>query len=70
MWLSILGVFLEGHEVFLKLSSEVIDILLGTVEHEYCVDVTIPCIWSAIYVPLTDICSTKEGHTVCPRESF
>ena len=34
--------FLEGLEVFLKLSSGVIDILLGTVEHEHFIDIIIP----------------------------
>ena len=62
--------FVEGHEVFLKLSSEAIDILLGNIEHEYCVDVTIICGWSAICIPLTEIRSIKEIPSVCQRDSF
>ena len=66
----VLGFFLEGHEVFLKLPSEVFDVLLVTIEYEYCVAVTIPFRWSAIYIPLTEISSIKEIPTVCPILSF
>ena len=61
---------MEVHQIFLKLSSEVIDVLLGTVEHESCIDVTIPCGLGAICVPLTEVLSIKEGPSVCPRKSF
>ena len=62
--------FVYSHKVFLKLSSEVVDILLGDVEHESCVDVTIICGWSAICIPLTEIRSIKEIPSVCQRDSF
>ena len=62
--------FVEGHEIFLKLSSEVIDILLGAVEHEYCIEIKIPCVWGDICVPLTKIRSIKEGPDIFSRKSF
>ena len=65
-----LGFFVEGREVFLKLSSDVVDILLGTVKNESCIDVTILCSWSAVCLQLTEISSIKESPTVCLRDSF
>ena len=61
-----LGFFVEGREVFLKLSSDVVDILLGTVKNESC----ILCSWSAVCIQLTEISSIKESPTVCLRDSF
>ena len=58
--------FVEGHEIFLKMSSKVIDILLGSVEHEYCIHVMISCGWGAVCVPLTENFSVNERPTVCP----
>ena len=58
--------FVEGHEIFLKLSSKVVDILLGSVEHESCIHVMISCGWGAVCVPLNEIFSVKEGPTICP----
>ena len=52
-----LSFFLEGHEVFLDLSSEVIDVLLGPVEHKSSVDVAVSGDWGAICVPLAEVYS-------------
>ena len=62
--------FLEGLEVFLKLSSGVIDILLGTVEHEHLIDIMIPWGWVTVYAPLTEISYFKEGPDIYPRNPF
>ena len=58
--------FVVVHEIFLKLSSKVVDILLGYVEHESCIHVMISCGWGAVCVPLTENFSVNEGPTVFP----
>ena len=65
-----LEIFAEGYEVFLELSSGVIDVLLGPIEHEYFIDVTVSSGWGAICVLLAKVLSFKKGPAVCPRNYF
>ena len=62
--------FVEDPEVFSELSSEVIDVLLGPVEHKSSVDVTVSSGWSAIYVSLDKCFSIKKGPAFFTRKSF
>ena len=62
--------FVEGHEVFLELSSEVIDVLLVPIEHDSRVDVMVSSGWDAVCVPLAKVCPIKESLAVCPQNSF
>ena len=61
---------MKGHDVLLKLYSEVVDILFGAVDHKSCVDIVIHCFWNAICILFTEVCSIKESPTIYPRESF